>query len=226
MDVVVVERPTPARCPYCMDGLSGATSTCAGCGTALHLGCRASLGRCPTLGCAATTEVPRPTPETRPVGRAGPGPALGALLAAVGATVGITSALLAAKLLHEDMAFVAGLVVAVGLAGAGNQAGLRLGDRFMAWRRRREEAALAALLERELRDAERRAEAERVARTGPVPVRPWLADRQALLVGCAGLAASVSLASCFRGSDGDMVLVAGLALTGVAVALTPRGVGR
>lgn len=46
------ERP---RCSYCRTDLvpSAAVDECPDCRTTLHLGCRAELGRCPTVGCAA-----------------------------------------------------------------------------------------------------------------------------------------------------------------------------
>src|SRR5579883_599660 len=52
-------RVAALRCALCHDDLGGdALASCA-CGTILHLECRATLGRCPTLGCR-----PRVSAET------------------------------------------------------------------------------------------------------------------------------------------------------------------
>jgi hypothetical protein len=38
------------RCAYC-HASEGDLARCAGCGTQVHVECRATHGRCPTLGC-------------------------------------------------------------------------------------------------------------------------------------------------------------------------------
>jgi tetratricopeptide (TPR) repeat protein len=52
MDLVSVRRrDSVLRCAVCHDVLETATHVCGRCGVSLHADCRASLARCPTLGC-------------------------------------------------------------------------------------------------------------------------------------------------------------------------------
>jgi hypothetical protein len=44
------------RCAICHDSLGTERSTCSSCRSAAHTDCRASLARCPTLGCIASIE--------------------------------------------------------------------------------------------------------------------------------------------------------------------------
>lgn len=53
--VSVAKRVSAAvRCAYCHDDLGELSTVCSGCQTALHAECRASLAKCPTLGCRAS----------------------------------------------------------------------------------------------------------------------------------------------------------------------------
>lgn len=58
IDVQAVPRDN-AACPYCRDGLQEPLWTCPGCEVVYHQACRAELGRCATLGCAAPAIVVR-----------------------------------------------------------------------------------------------------------------------------------------------------------------------
>lgn len=68
-------RPTAtaglATCPYCRDGLEGATRTlrCRACKVVLHTECAGARERCPTLGCGRA--LPAPLPGDRPATRTG-----------------------------------------------------------------------------------------------------------------------------------------------------------
>ena len=66
IDVQALPRSNEV-CPYCRDGLQEPLWTCPGCEVDYHQACRAELGRCATLGCAAPAIVVRaPVPQQAP----------------------------------------------------------------------------------------------------------------------------------------------------------------
>jgi hypothetical protein len=62
LTVLLGGRRAPARCSYCHGELTGNEPdfhACGACGTVLHEGCWAELGRCPVFGCRGLAERER-----------------------------------------------------------------------------------------------------------------------------------------------------------------------
>jgi hypothetical protein len=78
------EREGRAVCAYCHDLLGAEPTRCGGCGAEYHADCRRELGRCATVGCAASAAPPRVAREPRIEG-VGRGVVLALTLLAAGA---------------------------------------------------------------------------------------------------------------------------------------------
>ncbi len=60
---IIGRRPSEERCAICHGALREQASTCPQCRVDVHADCRAELGRCPTLGCAASTATAAPATD-------------------------------------------------------------------------------------------------------------------------------------------------------------------
>lgn len=64
-DGVLVKLAGTLRCAYCHDPIAGVVECCASCSALVHADCRGEFGRCPTLGCTASSALSEGRPSTR-----------------------------------------------------------------------------------------------------------------------------------------------------------------
>lgn len=69
MEIKVAEQDgADLQCAFCHGRLPPLGARCEECGTRMHFACQATLGRCPTLGCAGSSDalvLPAPPPDPK-----------------------------------------------------------------------------------------------------------------------------------------------------------------